>query len=223
MASKSTPSLSSAAAASKKSPASPSSATASGKPKPSDRLNPKTIDPFNKKQAAKSSFAVEYNNGNIPCRLNHGSVKHKLEWKRDISEVQFDPTLVLLATGLPETSHPYTFLSENGFKELLEQPDASARMNQQLVDRIVPHIKLALCSETRFEAGLNCLEVLSQVVQEGLNVHLKGLMQQLAKKSSKGKIRDRVMDVLQVLEQNGGKDALLAIKEKIPTYTPLIC
>ena len=81
--------------------------------------------------------------------------------------------------------------------ELLEQPDASARMNQQLVDRIVPHIKLALCSETRFEAGLNCLEVLSQVVQEGLNVHLKGLMQQLAKKSSKGKIRDRVMDVLQ--------------------------
>ena len=81
--------------------------------------------------------------------------------------------------------------------ELLEQPDASARMNQQLVDRIVPHIKLALCSETRFEAGLNCLEVLSQVVQEGLNVHLKGLMQQLAKKSSKGKIRERVMDVLQ--------------------------
>ena len=31
------------------------------------------------------------------------------------------------------------------------------------------------------------------------------------------------MDVLQVLEQNGGKDALAAIKSKIPTYTPIIC
>ena len=67
-------------------------------------------------KVAKSSFAVEYNNGNIPCRLNHGSVKHKLEWKVDIGLVPMDPTLVLLATGLPETSHPYTFLSEVGFR-----------------------------------------------------------------------------------------------------------
>ena len=37
------------------------------------------------------------------------------------------------------------------------------------------------------------------------------------------KLKERIMDVLQVLEQNGGKDALAAIKSKIPTYTPIIC
>ncbi|XP_075257810.1 PACRG-like protein [Convolutriloba macropyga] len=192
-------------------------------PKPSDKLNPKTIDPFNKKQVAKSSFAVEYNNGNIPCRLNHGSVKHKLEWKVDIGLVPMDPTLVLLATGLPETSHPYTFLSEVGFRELLEQPDASGKMNQQIVDKVVPHIKMALSNDARFEAGLNSLETLSNVVHHALNIHLKGIMQQLAKKCNNRKLKERIMDVLQVLEQNGGKDALAAIKSKIPTYTPIIC
>lgn len=207
-----------------------SSSSSSGTPtskgtsasRPSDKLNPKTIDPFNKKQVAKSSFAVEYNNGNIPCRLNHGSVKHKLEWKVDISLVPLDPTLVLLATGLPETSHPYTFLSEVGFKELLEQPDASVKMSQEIVDKVVPHIKLALSNDTRFEAGLNSLEILSNTVHGALNVHLKSIMQQLAKKCNNRKLKERIMDVLQVLEQNGGKDALLAIKSKIPTYTPLI-
>ena len=66
--------------------------------------------------------------------------------------------------------------------ELLEQPDASGKMNQQIVDKVVPHIKMALSNDARFEAGLNSLETLSNVVHHALNIHLKGIMQQLAKK-----------------------------------------
>ena len=105
---------------------------------------------------------------------------------------------------------------------MLERPDAASHMNKVMVDRIVPHIKQAMSIESRFEAGLNALEQLSNVVHMDLNPHLKGLMQQLSKKCSNKKYKDRIMDVLFTLEQNGGKEALLAIKSKIPTYTPMV-
>ena len=31
------------------------------------------------------------------CRLQHGSVKHKLSWTQPVDSVAFDPVLVLLA------------------------------------------------------------------------------------------------------------------------------
>ena len=105
---------------------------------------------------------------------------------------------------------------------MLERPDATSHINKALVDRIVPHIKQAMCIDSRFEAGLNALEQLSNVVLTDLNSHLKGLMQQMAKKCSNKKYKERIMDVLFTLEQNGGKEALMAIKSKIPTYTPMV-
>ncbi|KAK7822024.1 hypothetical protein U0070_006573 [Myodes glareolus] len=37
-------------------------------PRPSDKLNPKTINPFGEQSRAPSAFAAIYSKGGIPCR-----------------------------------------------------------------------------------------------------------------------------------------------------------
>ena len=43
----------------------------------------------------KTAFAAVYSRGEIPCRLQHGSVKHKLQWSCAVESVPLDPLLVL--------------------------------------------------------------------------------------------------------------------------------
>nr|KAF6501757.1 parkin coregulated like [Molossus molossus] len=93
-------------------------------PRPSDKLNPKTINPFGEQSRAPSAFAAVYSKGGIPCRLVHGSVKHRLQWDSPPEHLSFDPLLITLAEGLRETKHPYTFVSKEGFRELLLVRDA---------------------------------------------------------------------------------------------------
>ncbi|EDL99913.1 similar to RIKEN cDNA 4933428G09 (predicted), isoform CRA_a [Rattus norvegicus] len=38
-------------------------------PRPSDKLNPKTINPFGEQPRAPSAFAAIYSQGGIPCRV----------------------------------------------------------------------------------------------------------------------------------------------------------
>ncbi|XP_053108517.1 PACRG-like protein isoform X2 [Hemicordylus capensis] len=200
------------------SPASPDSVI---KPqsRPSDRLNPKTIDPFGVQSRAPSAFAAIYSKGGIPCRLVHGSVKHKLQWDCHPETLQFDPLLITLAEGLKETRHPYTFVSREGFKELLLVEDA-AQKAVPLLPRLVPVLKVALAHSDGevFERGLNALVQLSAVVGPALNDHLKHLLSSLSKRQMSKKFKEQTMDALQKLEQYGGKESLTVIKSKIPTY-----
>ncbi|XP_030348397.1 PACRG-like protein isoform X2 [Strigops habroptila] len=123
-------------------PHSPEPAT---KPKPSDKLNPKTIDPFDAYSRPTSAFAAIYAKGGIPCRLVHGSVKHRLQWECLPETVPFDPLLVTLAEGLRETKHPYTFVSKEAFKELLMVEGATEKAIP-LLPRLVPVLKATLLS-----------------------------------------------------------------------------
>ncbi|XP_075400598.1 PACRG-like protein isoform X3 [Tenrec ecaudatus] len=66
-------------------------------PRPSDKLNPKTINPFGDQPRAPSAFAAIYSKGGIPCRLVHGSVKHRLQWECPPENLPFDPLLITLA------------------------------------------------------------------------------------------------------------------------------
>ncbi|NWU40285.1 PACRL protein, partial [Hylia prasina] len=112
-------------------------------PKPSDKLNPKTIDPFRAYSQPPSAFSAMYARGGIPCRLVHGSVNHKLQWDCPPETVPFDPLLLILAEGLRETKHPYTFVSKEGFKELL-LVEGAAEKAIPLLPRLVPVLKGAL-------------------------------------------------------------------------------
>uniref|UniRef100_A0A8D0AWC5 Parkin coregulated like n=1 Tax=Salvator merianae TaxID=96440 RepID=A0A8D0AWC5_SALMN len=176
------------------------------RPRPSDRLNPKTIDPFGVQSRAPSAFAAIYSKGGIPCRLVHGSVKHKLQWDCHPETLQFDPLLITLAEGLKETRHPYTFVSKEGFRELLLVEDA-AQKAIPLLPRLVPVLKVALSHSDGevFERGLNALVQLSAVVGPSLNGHLKHLLSSLSKRHMSKRFKEQTTDALQKLEQHGGK------------------
>jgi hypothetical protein len=122
----------------------------------------------------KSAFGAVYANGGIPCRLVHGSVKNRLTWNTPPDEVQFDPVLVILAEGLKESVHPFSFVSQAGFRELLEVPDAHEKV-LPILPRLIQPIKNALVSDidSVFENGLNALMQLSGAVGPYLNPHLK--------------------------------------------------
>ncbi|NXL47842.1 PACRL protein, partial [Podilymbus podiceps] len=175
-------------------------------PKPSDKLNPKTIDPFRAYSRPPSAFAAIYAKGGIPCRLVHGSVKHKLQWECLPETVPFDPLLVTLAEGLRETKHPYTFVSKEGFKELLMVEGASEKAIPVL-PRLVPVLKAALAhsDDEVFGRGLEALVQLSAVVGSSLNDYLKHLLTNISRRLMDKKLREKITLALQKLEQYGGK------------------
>lgn len=55
-------------------------------------------------RSSQSSFESVYTKGGIPCRLIHGSVKHKLQWDVPCEQVPYDPVLITLA----EVTHGYS-------------------------------------------------------------------------------------------------------------------
>ncbi|KFP70599.1 PACRG-like, partial [Acanthisitta chloris] len=188
-------------------------------PKPSDKLNPETIDSFGAYSRPPSAFAAVYAKGGIPCRLVHGSVKHKLQWDCLPGTVPFDPLLVTLAEGLRETKHPYTFVSKEGFKELL-LVNGAAEKAIPLLPRLVPVLKAALAHADHevFGRGLDALVQLSAVVGPSLNDHLKQLLTNLSRRLMDKKSRKNVTAALQKLEEYGGKGTMAIIKSKIPVY-----
>lgn len=47
--------------------------------KPSDKFKKvKTADPFTSGKKHKTNFGYVYASGGVPCRVNHGSVNHKI-------------------------------------------------------------------------------------------------------------------------------------------------
>uniref|UniRef100_A0A8C0LUS2 Parkin coregulated like n=2 Tax=Canis lupus familiaris TaxID=9615 RepID=A0A8C0LUS2_CANLF len=99
--------------------------------------------------------------------------------------------------GLRETRHPYTFVSKEGFRELLLVPGASEKA-VPLLPRLIPVLKAALVhlDDEVFARGLNALVQLSVVVGPSLNDHLKHLLT---------------------------SGSLIIIKSKIPTYCSICC
>ncbi|XP_011512106.1 PACRG-like protein isoform X9 [Homo sapiens] len=79
--------------------------------------------------------------------------------------------------GLRETKHPYTFVSKEGFRELLLVKGAPEKAIP-LLPRLIPVLKAALVhsDDEVFERGLNALVQLSVVVGPSLNDHLKHLL-----------------------------------------------
>ncbi|XP_003128927.4 PACRG-like protein [Sus scrofa] len=193
-------------------------------PRPSDKLNPKTINPFGEQSRVPSAFAAVYSKGGIPCRLVHGSVKHRLQWDCPPENLPFDPLLITLAEGLRETKHPYTFVSKEGFRELLLVAGAPEKA-VPLLPRLIPVLKAALVhlDDDVFERGLNALVQLSGVVGPSLNDHLKHLLTSLSKRLRDKKFKEPITSALQKLEQHGGSGSLLIIKSKIPTYCSIRC
>eukprot|EP00035_Acanthoeca_spectabilis_P024819 m.455488 g.455488 ORF g.455488 m.455488 type:complete len:221 (+) comp20881_c0_seq1:107-769(+) len=183
------------------------------------RFGAKTTDPFSTSEKM-SPFAAAFNRRELPCVLATGSVKSKVEWKTPIESVPFDPVLRLLASGLTETKHPYCFVARCGFQELCEAPDAGVR-GAPLASDIVSSLRNCLVSPTPevYAAGLAALEQFARAVGPPLTPHLKRVIGQIAKNMTKPKLRDRLNDVLNTLEESCGVECLKLIKKAVPVYT----
>jgi len=187
--------------------------------RPSDRLNPKTVNQFGRNQ---SSFGHLYNNGAIPCKLSHGSVNHRLVWNETPESLSYDPLLVHFAEGLVETQHPYTFITREAFVELCEVPGSGDKV-LPLLTRLVPPLKQALMSKDKevVKGAFRAIQALSNSIKSHLNPHLKLILAPFSKWLNNAATKDLVLSTLHVLEENGHKEAYQQIKKKIPTYTSI--
>lgn len=73
-----------------------------------------------------------------------------------------------------------------------------------------------------FESGLDALTALSETVTTSLNQYVKQFMVPLSKRLRDTTYRDQIVKTLNTLETNGGKEATIVIKSKIPTYNSII-
>lgn len=59
-------------------------------------------------------------------------------WNQPPEQVPFDPVLITLAEGLRETVHPFAFVAQAGFKDLLETQDADEKAIAVLPKVVIP-------------------------------------------------------------------------------------
>jgi hypothetical protein len=116
--------------------------------------------------------------------------------------------------------HPYVFVARTAFKELIESDDSLSKI-LLILPKLIPHLRNTLRSKDMdtFKSGLESLEQLSNVIGQSLNPHLLGLLSSLNQKLFDKNVGTKVQEVLQVLDENGGEQAVNIIKSKIPTYT----
>lgn len=121
-----------------------------------------------------------------------------------LSAVPFNPLLTQIFEGLLESLHPYNFISRAAIKDLLTQPNA-AQKTAPLIKDIVNTLRLCLQSANLevVSNGLYGIRYLSGAVGKRLDEFLHFLISQMSKHMSNKKLRDEVIETLQMLETNG--------------------
>ena len=176
-------------------------------------------NPFAVGKKHKTNFGHVYSAGGIPCRIEHGNVNMKLVWTIPPESLEYDPTLIICFEGLLETVHPYSFAAKQCVRELLAAKGAEEKVIP-ILGRLIPNLKKALTCDNpdTFVEAMNVVEMLSDLVGEHLNPYLHFFLQSINKRSFNLKYKERVFDLMRILEKNGGPEALKEIKKKVPTY-----
>jgi Parkin co-regulated protein len=134
--------------------------------------------------------------------------------------LDYDPLLINCVEGLLETDHPYAFVAYQSLTELLDAPGAADKTIPLVHKLIMPLRSAFLSSDPKiWSKGLETLRRLSETVGGHLTPHIHILLAQLNKRMTLNKkSREDVMRVLNTIEEKGGKEALEALRSKIPTY-----
>jgi len=187
------------------------------------RLDPhKFSSPFASTAKAKTSFTEAYGRGDLPCRIEHHTSRMSLAWSHPVERLDYNGLLPLCFDGLRETKHPYAYIARQAVTDMLSAEGAEAK-TVPVLDQLIPGLRMAMTDkdENVCKAALSTLGQLSAVVKAELDQHLHHFLTTLNRRLSEKKFREPVEELLQQLEQNGGKDVSKMIKQKIPTYTPL--
>jgi len=184
-----------------------------------------------------TEFRRFYERGDLPIQIDHGGVLNKLQWKIEISKLDYHHYLPLFFSGLRETEEPYRFLAEQGMKDMLNSSEPSGKILPVLPQLIIP-IKDALNTRdpSVVERTLKILKILAKSeefcgqalvpyyrqVLPILNIFLRKTENTgdgiVYKQRRNGNLSDLVMETLETFEAHGGADAFINIKYLIPTY-----
>lgn len=200
-----------------------------------ERINARSLSPNsnNKRNNRKNPFAVAsqhktnfgyvYSSGGIPCRLDFTGAKMKLKWSIPPAELNYEPTLEICFEGLMETVHPYCFAARQCIREMISAENAQEKI-LPILPKLLIILRQALTNdlEMMFLEAMDIINLLSKLFKKELNKYLNLILLQINRRSFKVKYRERVFDLLRDLEVNGGEEALLLIKNKIPTYNTML-
>ncbi|KAI8902398.1 parkin co-regulated protein-domain-containing protein [Globomyces pollinis-pini] len=168
-------------------------------------------------------FSAVYSKGGIPCRLHHGSVKHKLVWTRDIASLDYNPLFVTFCEGLKETQHPFKFIVEHGLKDLLEASGAAEKVLAVMPNAITPlRNGLAQSNKDMFLTSLSFFRRLINLLGEDLLPYLGVIIPPIGAKAliEDAEVRELVQETLTDAQLACGKDALQIIRKRVPTFNP---
>jgi len=188
---------------------------------PSSKLDKRrTNNPFaTSSHRERSKFAQAYADGAVPCRIDHGGVNHHLQWDIPPQELDYQQMLPIFAHGLAETRHPYVFVAQHGFTQLLTCPEAPGKV-VAVLPLIVKPLRAALASKDKevTKNALHACQLLSNVVKGALNPFLPHLLIPIKRRCFDRSFQETITELLGAIEENGGEPALVAIKKKVPTY-----
>eukprot|EP01138_Halocafeteria_seosinensis_P005587 gb/GECG01005710.1/.p1 GENE.gb/GECG01005710.1/~~gb/GECG01005710.1/.p1 ORF type:complete len:192 (+),score=16.06 gb/GECG01005710.1/:1-576(+) len=165
----------------------------------------------------RGAFREAYNRS-FPARIQHGgSGINKLQWDVPLSTLDYKTLLPIVTKGIPETTHPYSFVARQTFSDMLQ---AFPQRVVPVLPDIVRPLREALMSndDDAFGGGLKALSELAVAVGPELNKYLSNLLVPVSRRANRGTWRERISEVLQVIEECCGVESVKIIKAKVPTY-----
>lgn len=177
-----------------------------------------------------------YERGDLPLNIDHSGVKSKLQWKVEISKLDYHHYLPVFADGLRENEEPYRFIAEQGVYDLLERGSGGKVL--PVIPQLIIPLKNALNTRdpkvlVRVLKVIQGLVTCGDLIGEALVPYYRQLLPVLNlfknKNVSTGdkidysqqkreNLGDLIAETLELLEETGGEDAFINIKYMIPTY-----
>ncbi|TPX35012.1 hypothetical protein SmJEL517_g02465 [Synchytrium microbalum] len=194
-----------------------------GKSAPPSAVRDSRTEPLGGKSHS-TAFGTVYVRGGIPCRLQHGSVQHRISWTAPPSGLSFSALCPLFITGLLETHPQYRFMAHQGLVELVSSAPGAIQLG---FPSCIAPLRAVLSNGADKGASLVALRVLGIMVErlspDTLASSCGMLLPPISRLavSKDRELNDATHSMLRTWEESGGPQVLKLIKARIPTYTSI--
>jgi len=181
-----------------------------------------------------------YERGDLPISIDHRGVKNKIQWKVEVTKLDYHHYLPIFFDGLRENEEPYRFLAEQGVYDMLEH-GGSTKILPVIPQLIIP-LKTALNTRdpkvlVRVLKVIQTLVESGEMIGEALVPYYRQILPVLNlfknknvntgdgidySQRKRGNLGELVNETLEKLEITGGEDAFINIKYMVPTYESVV-
>eukprot|EP01138_Halocafeteria_seosinensis_P007728 gb/GECG01007896.1/.p1 GENE.gb/GECG01007896.1/~~gb/GECG01007896.1/.p1 ORF type:complete len:313 (+),score=40.31 gb/GECG01007896.1/:1-939(+) len=180
-----------------------------------------------------------YERGDLPITILQG-VHNRIQWKIEVTKLDFHHYLPIFVDGLRENEEPYRFIAEEGTYDMVLHGGSHKIL--PVVPQIVLPLKNALNTRD-FDVMVRVLKILQTMVEnnelvgEALVPYFRQILPVISmfkdknlnlgdgieySQRKKQNLGDLIEDTLQKLEVHGGEDAFINIKYIVPTYESVV-